>query len=97
MSRTAVGQGIDPALAARRGAEPGRAAGAGYGAGFWLIALVFLTGMAVLAVGIGVATHYTSDTTAVTWFTGLVLVLLAAVAVLTVRSDAAPERTRSRG
>jgi MFS family permease len=46
MSRTAGRQGISPAPVPRGGVEPGRAAVASYGAGFWLIALVFLTGMA---------------------------------------------------
>jgi hypothetical protein len=44
-------------------------------------------------VGIGVATRYTSATVAVTWFTGVLLVLLATVAALTVGSAAAPKRT----
>jgi MFS family permease len=46
MSRTAAGQRIDPAPVPLGGAEPGRLAAARYGAGFWLIALVFVTGMA---------------------------------------------------
>jgi MFS family permease len=47
MSSTTAGrQGIDPAPVPRGGVEPGRAAVAGYGAGFWLVALVFVTGMA---------------------------------------------------
>jgi predicted MFS family arabinose efflux permease len=52
-------------------------------AGLFLVAFV---GMAVPAVGIGLATHYVSAVAAVTWFTGALLVLLAAVGVLTVRS-----------
>src|SRR5688572_2393402 len=46
MNRTAGRQGINPAPVPRGGVEPGRAAVASYGAGFWLIALVFVTGMA---------------------------------------------------
>jgi MFS family permease len=52
-------------------------------AGLFLISFV---GLAVPAVGIGLATHYTSATAAVTWFTGVLLVLLATVAMLTARS-----------
>jgi hypothetical protein len=59
-------------------------------AGLFLISFV---GMAVPAVGIGVATHYISATVAVTWFTGALLALLATVGALTVRSPAAPKRT----
>jgi MFS family permease len=59
-------------------------------AGLFLISFV---GMAVPAVGIGVATRYTTATAAVTWFTGVLLVLLATVGALTVRSAAAPKRT----
>jgi MFS family permease len=46
MSRTAVRQMSNPAPVPPGGVEPDRAAVAGYGAGFWLIALVFVTGMA---------------------------------------------------
>jgi MFS family permease len=46
MSRTPGQQGINPAPVPLGGAEPGRAAVASYGAGFWVIALVFVTGMA---------------------------------------------------
>jgi MFS family permease len=46
MSNTAARQRVNPAQVTLRSAEPGRVALAGYGAGFWLIALVFLTGMA---------------------------------------------------
>jgi hypothetical protein len=59
-------------------------------AGLFLISFV---GMAVPAVGIGVATHYISATVAVTWFTGALLALLATVGALTVRTPAAPKRT----
>jgi predicted MFS family arabinose efflux permease len=55
--------------------------------------LVSYAGLAVPAVGLGVATHYLSDTAAVTWFTGVLLVLLATVGVLTARSAPAPKRT----
>jgi hypothetical protein len=43
-------------------------------------------------VGIGVATLDISATAAVTWFTGGLLVLLATVGALTVRSAAVPKR-----
>ena len=46
--------------------------------------------MAVPAVGIGVATLDISTTTAVTWFTAVLLALLATVGALTVGSAAAP-------
>jgi hypothetical protein len=57
-------------------------------AGLFLISFV---GMAVPAVGIGVATRSISATAAVTGFTGVLLVLLATVGALTVRSAAAPK------
>jgi hypothetical protein len=55
--------------------------------------LISFVGMAVPALGIGVAERYISATAAVTWFTGVLLLLLAAVAALTVRSAAASKRT----
>ena len=55
--------------------------------------LISFVGMAVPALGIGVAERYISATTAVTWFTGVLLLLLAAVAALTIRSAAASKRT----
>jgi MFS family permease len=54
--------------------------------------LVSFLGLAVPAVGIGLATHYMSATAAVTWFTGVLLALLAIVGVLTARSAPALER-----
>jgi hypothetical protein len=66
---------------------PGRPRGAKL-AGLFLISFV---GMAVPAVGIGVATRSISATAAVTGFTGVLLVLLATVGALTVRSAAAPK------
>jgi MFS family permease len=48
-------------------------------AGLFLIAYV---GIIVPTVGLGVATRYTSASTAMLWFTGVLLVLLAAVAAL---------------
>ncbi|MFF8943509.1 MFS transporter [Streptomyces sp. NPDC014864] len=48
-------------------------------AGLFLVSYV---GLALLPVGLGLATRYTSLTTAMTWFTGVVLALLAAVALL---------------
>jgi hypothetical protein len=59
-------------------------------AGLYLVSFV---GMAVPAVGIGVATRSTSATAAVTWFTGVLLILLATVGVLPVRSGPAAKRT----
>jgi hypothetical protein len=47
----------------------------------------------VPALGIGVAERYISATAAVTWFTGVLLALLAAVGALTARSAAASKRT----
>ncbi|MEU6811539.1 hypothetical protein ABZ920_21640 [Streptomyces sp. NPDC046831] len=44
--------------------------------------LVSCLGLAVLPVGLGLATRYTSLTVAMTWFTGVVLALLGAVALL---------------
>jgi hypothetical protein len=55
--------------------------------------LISFVGMAVPALGIGVAERYISATAAVTWFTGVLLVLLAAVAALTIRSAAASKHT----
>ncbi|MGV9251899.1 MFS transporter [Streptomyces sp. NPDC003697] len=44
--------------------------------------LVSYLGLAVLPVGLGLATRYTSLAAAMTWFTGIVLALLGAVALL---------------
>jgi hypothetical protein len=55
--------------------------------------LPFSLGLAVPAVGIGVATRYISATAAVTGSSGLLLVLLATVGALTVRSAPAPKPT----
>jgi MFS family permease len=46
MSPTAAGAQINSAPVPLRPAKPGRVAAARYGAGFWLIAFVFVTGMA---------------------------------------------------
>jgi len=46
MSRTAAGPQINSAPVLLRRVEPGRVTAARYGAGFWLIAFVFVTGMA---------------------------------------------------
>jgi predicted MFS family arabinose efflux permease len=46
MSSTAGGQTLDAAAVLEGSAEPARAAPARYGAGFWLITFVFVTGMA---------------------------------------------------
>jgi hypothetical protein len=46
MNTIAVQQVIDPAPVPLRGADPTRAAVARYGAAFWWIAFVFVTGMA---------------------------------------------------
>ncbi|MCX5065567.1 MFS transporter [Micromonospora lupini] len=54
-------------------------------AGLFLIAYL---GMSLPAVGIGIATRTVSTITAMTWFTGLLLVLLAGVTVLFRRSSA---------
>ncbi|GAB3932896.1 MFS transporter [Micromonospora vulcania] len=54
-------------------------------AGLFLIAYL---GLSVPAVGIGVATRAVTAVTAMTWFTGLLLVMLAGVAVLFRRSRA---------
>jgi hypothetical protein len=44
--------------------------------------LISYTGLALLPVGLGVATRYTSTAGAMTWFTVVVLALLAGVALL---------------
>ena len=48
-------------------------------AGLFLISYL---GLALPAVGLGIATRYTTATTAMTWFTGVLLALLATVVVL---------------
>ena len=58
-------------------------------AGLFLIAYL---GMTVPVVGMGVAGEYLAPTTAMAWFAGLLLLLLAAISVLAVR-----ERVRARG
>lgn len=51
-------------------------------AGLFLISYV---GMIVPVVGMGIAAQYLPPTTAMDWFTGLLLVLLGAITVLAVR------------
>jgi hypothetical protein len=75
------------------GAVAAMAAPATRGEALASLFLISFVGMAVPALGIGVAERYISATTAVTWFTGVLLALLAAVAALTVRSAAASKRT----
>jgi MFS family permease len=58
-------------------------------AGLFLISYL---GLVLPAVGLGITTRYTSATTAVTWFTGVLLVMLATVGVLGRRSgDTLPQ------
>ena len=75
------------------GAVAAMAAPATRGEALASLFLISFVGMAVPALGIGVAERYISATTAVTWFTAVLLLLLAAVATLTVRSAAASRRT----
>jgi MFS family permease len=63
-------------------AEPGRRGEAL--AGLFLISYL---GLALPVVGLGIATRYTTATTAITWFTGVLLALLATVVVLGRRSS----------
>jgi MFS family permease len=56
-------------------------------AGLFLISYL---GLALPAVGLGIATRYTTTTTAMTWFTGILLALLVAVGVLARRSVKSP-------
>jgi MFS family permease len=58
-------------------------------AGLFLIAYL---GLSLPAVGIGIATRTIPATTAMTWFTGILLVMLAGVAVLAGRSSRASRR-----
>jgi MFS family permease len=74
--KSAVGSVAAMAAPARRGEAL---------AGLFLVSYL---GLALLPVGLGVASRYTTVTTATTWFTGVVLALLAAVAVLTRRRAA---------
>jgi MFS family permease len=75
------------------GAVAAMAAPATRGEALASLFLISFVGMAVPALGIGVAERYISATTAVTWFTGVLLLLLAAVAALTIRSAVAYKRT----
>jgi uncharacterized membrane protein len=52
-------------------------------AGLFLVAYF---GMIVPAIGIGIATEYIAATTAMDWFTGILLALLAGLTVLLVKS-----------
>ncbi|MET8547454.1 hypothetical protein [Micromonospora zamorensis] len=64
-------------------------------AGMFLISYL---GLSLPAVGIGIATRTVSTVTAMTWFTGLLLVMLTGVAVLFRRSTGtrrAPARRRA--
>jgi hypothetical protein len=58
-------------------------------AGLFLIAY---TGMIIPPVGMGIATEYVAATTAMDWFTGVLVALLAAVAVLVARTRAGRRR-----
>ncbi|MFF1701025.1 MFS transporter [Streptomyces sp. NPDC058252] len=71
--KSAVGSVAAMAAPARRGEAL---------AGLFLVSYL---GLALLPVGLGVASRYTTVTTATTWFTGVVVALLAVVAVLTRR------------
>jgi MFS family permease len=73
---------IGAVAAMARPAERGEAL-----AGLFLIAYL---GLAIPAVGLGVAIRYTSVTTAITWFAGILLALLAAVGVLARRRSETP-------
>ncbi|RQW97712.1 MFS transporter [Micromonospora inaquosa] len=81
--KAAVGAVATMAAPARRGEAL---------AGLFLIAYL---GMILPSVGIGVATRAVTAGTAMTWFTGLLLVMLAGVAVL-FRRGAASRRTPAR-
>ncbi|MEU8977263.1 MFS transporter [Streptomyces sp. NPDC048309] len=71
--KSAVGSVAAMAAPARRGEAL---------AGLFLVSYL---GLALLPVGLGVASRYTTVTAATTWFTGVVVALLAVVAVLTRR------------
>ncbi|NUR79990.1 MAG: MFS transporter, partial [Dermatophilaceae bacterium] len=68
--KSAVGSVASMAAPARRGEAL---------AGLFLVSYL---GLALLPVGLGVASRYTSTAGAMTWFTAVVLVLLAGVALL---------------
>lgn len=59
-------------------------------AGLFLIAYL---GMIIPAVGMGIATEYIAATTAMGWFTGILLALLAALAAILVMSNRDRQRT----
>jgi MFS family permease len=56
-------------------------------AGLFLISYL---GLALPAIGLGLATRYTTTTTAMTWFTGILLALLAVVGMLDRRPSTPP-------
>jgi len=80
--KSAVGHVAGTAAVARRGEAL---------AGLFLASYL---GLALLPVGLGVASRSMTVTTATTWFTGVVLALLAAVAVLT-RGHGSPTRRQA--
>jgi len=74
--KSAVGSVAAMAAPARRGEAL---------AGLFLVSYL---GLALLPVGLGVAGRYTSTSGAMTWFAGVVLALLAGVALLARRTRA---------
>lgn len=53
------------------------------------LVLIAYLGMIVPAVGMGIATGHVAATTSMSWFTGILLVLLAGVAAVLIKSIAA--------
>ncbi len=51
------------------------------------LVLIAYLGMIVPAVGMGIATEYVAATTSMSWFTGILLVLLAGVAAVLIKSN----------
>lgn len=78
----AAGAGAGVLFKSAVGAVAAMAAPARRGEALAGLFLISYLGLALLPVGLGVATRYTIMANALTWFTGVILALLAAVAVL---------------
>ncbi|MCG5470418.1 MFS transporter [Micromonospora sp. LAH09] len=91
-----AGVGAGVLLKAAIGTVAAMAAPARRGEALAGLFLISYLGLSLPAVGIGIATRTVSTVTAMTWFTGLLLVMLTGVAVLFRRSTGTRPRTPSR-
>jgi hypothetical protein len=88
----AAGVGAGVLLKSAVGAVAAMAAPAQRGEALAGLFLISYLGLIVPVVGVGVATRYVPVTTAMLWFTGVLLVVLAGIPLLGRRRSAAPSR-----